>query len=110
MEFQIIEEVDFGEDINTRARIVIHGKASQAFRRIFGNFFGRFRRRSAAFSFKPSFNADTITVEWPIESGIAVFPGDVSTLMVRLGYARNLTKEEVEQYNSSADFEDANTP
>lgn len=63
-----------------------------------------------SFSFKPSFNADTITVEWPIESGIAVFPGDVSTLMVRLGYARNLTKEEVEQYNSSADFEDANTP
>jgi hypothetical protein len=63
-----------------------------------------------SFSFKPSFNADTITVEWPIESGIAVFPGDVSALMVRLGYARNLTKEEVEQYNSSADFEDANTP
>nr|DAF77148.1 MAG TPA: hypothetical protein [Caudoviricetes sp.] len=48
MEFQIIEEVDFGEDINTRARIVIHGKASQAFRWIFGNFFGRFRRSPAA--------------------------------------------------------------
>nr|DAF77147.1 MAG TPA: hypothetical protein [Caudoviricetes sp.] len=63
-----------------------------------------------SFSFKPSFNADTITVEWPIENSIAVFPGDVSTLMVRLGYARNLTKEEVEQYNSSADFEDANAP
>ncbi|QIW87640.1 hypothetical protein Ab1vBOLIVR4_gp123 [Agrobacterium phage OLIVR4] len=48
LEFQIIEEVDFGEDINIKARIIIHGKASQTFRRIFGNIRRFFRRRPAA--------------------------------------------------------------
>ncbi|QBQ72034.1 hypothetical protein Milano_011 [Agrobacterium phage Milano] len=46
IEVQVIEELDFGQEINTRARIVIHGKASQAFGRIFRNIRRFFRRKT----------------------------------------------------------------
>lgn len=62
------------------------------------------------FEFKPSFTGERIRVEWPIENPIAIFPGDVSMTMVRLGYARNLSDDEVEQYNASVDFDDSNPP
>lgn len=58
------------------------------------------------FDFKPSFQSETIRVEWPVESAIALFPSDVSIILIRLNHARNLTTEEVEQYNASVDFLD----
>lgn len=62
------------------------------------------------FEFQPSFMGERIRVEWPIDSAVALFPGDVSMTMVRLGYARNLSSEEVEQYNEAVDFDDSNPP
>lgn len=62
------------------------------------------------FDFKPSFQSDTIRVEWPVESAIALFPSDVSIILIRLGHARNLSNEEVEQYNASIDFLDDKEP
>lgn len=62
------------------------------------------------FDFKPSFQSETIRVEWPVDSAIALFPSDVSVTLIRLSHARNLTDEEVEQYNSSIDFLDGKEP
>lgn len=59
------------------------------------------------FEFKPSFNSQSIRVEWPIESAIAVIPSDIAITMVRLGSARNLHQEEVDQFNEAVDFENA---
>lgn len=58
------------------------------------------------FTFKPTFNSQSIRVEWPTESAIAIIPSETATTMVRLNHARNLTKDEVEQYNESVDFDD----
>lgn len=58
------------------------------------------------FTFKPSFNSQSIRVEWPTDSAIAIIPSETAITMIRLNHARNLSKEEVDQFNASIDFED----
>lgn len=73
-------------------------------------FTGRNPEGFKTFIFKPDHKSENIQVEWDDKAtAIAVIPSDVAMLMVRLGYARNLSDAEVDQFNASVEAMGAET-
>lgn len=57
----------------------------------------------ALFNFKSHTLGDTITIQWPSDSDVALLPAETSAAVVANNYARYLSAEEVEQYNAIVD-------
>lgn len=55
------------------------------------------------FRFMPTMNSDVLTVTWPSASGIAIIPPDIGELMFNRGYARQLTDDELLEFNEAVD-------
>lgn len=53
----------------------------------------------AYLSYKPSFDSATKTVMWPEDNEFALFPSAVAKGLMDRGYAKPITKEEVDAYN-----------
>lgn len=56
------------------------------------------------FNFRASHDSEITQVEWSADDTIVTIPAADAQIMVRLGYVRNLTVEEVDQYNDSMGF------
>lgn len=55
------------------------------------------------FRYHPDFTSAPVEIRW--EEDIAVLPADVAKALVSRNYARNLSQEEVENYNTLLDLE-----
>lgn len=56
-------------------------------------------KKSKFLDFKASMLSETIRVEWPAESPVALFENDVAVNMVNRGYAKDLSDEQLAEYN-----------
>lgn len=67
-------------------------------------FSGRTAEGNKFFNFRPSHDSDILQIEWPEDDTIVTIPSEIAGAMVKLGYVRNLTTDEVEQFNDSMGF------
>lgn len=57
----------------------------------------------ALFNFKAHAMGETITIQWPSDSDVAILPPETSAAVVANNYARYLWSDEVDQYNALVD-------
>ncbi len=57
------------------------------------------RGDTAVFQYKPSVQAETITVEWPRNSDFTIVEQDIALSLLHLGYAVNISDEMFEAYS-----------
>jgi len=52
------------------------------------------------FDYRPAFFGDIVRVEWDKDTMFAALPKDTANYLVKHGYARPMTEQEVEEYTS----------
>lgn len=68
-----------------------------------GSFEEQSGQRTNWFEFKASALGQVVRVEWPAGSPLAIFDADTAGVMLRAGYARNITDEIATTYNEAVD-------